>query len=41
MKLNGLYADMYTKQAKNYLAISTPVHKSDADAAVSVEGGAL
>ena len=41
MKLGGLYADMYTKQAKNYLAISTPVQQGGAGAAVSAEGGAL
>ena len=36
MEQNGLYADMYTKQAKNYLAVSE--YKSPA---ASKEGGAL
>ena len=29
MEQNGIYADMYTKQAKNYLAISEIEHASE------------
>ena len=45
MKLGGLYADMYTKQAKNYLAISGSDEKAEETTYAlnntPAEGGAL